>query len=234
MLLTLATRTVGDATIIRCEGRIVAGETEHLRERVSSAFQDRREVILNLVAVGFIDSSGLGTLVRMLTHIRRAGGDLRLCELPEPILKILKITNLGQLFDVHESEESAVASVYRRKHSPDQVAHKGQTALCIDQSNDVLACLRQILQGAGYSVLTNTNLHDSLILIRAARPGLLVLGPTMGGSVRTQRAFQDACLSLPVVELGDQFSTQDAGQAAIDLLSKINSCRQMRTSAPSE
>ncbi len=234
MPLTLATRTIGDVIIIRCQGRIVAGETECLRDRVIRALQDRREIILQLGEVAFIDSSGLGMLVRLLTHVRRAGGDLRLCQVNEPILKILKITNLSQLFNVYESEEAAVTSVYRIHHSAAQVSHNAPTALCVDPSNDVLACVRQILQSAGYNVLTNSNLHDSLILIRAARPGLLVLGPTLGGSARTQRAFQDACLSLPVVELGDQFSTQDAGQAATDLLSKIDSCRQMRGSAASE
>ena len=105
--------------------------------------------------------------------------------------------------------------------------------LCVDQSNDVLACVREILRNAGYNAVTNNNLHDSLILVRAMRPAMLVLGPTLGGSTGTQRAFRDACSALPVIELGEQFSTQDAGQAAGDLLSKINSCRQQRAGSPS-
>ena len=234
MPLTVEARVVGDVTIVRCAGRIVAGtETECLRDRISSALQERREVVLQLSEVAFIDSSGLGMLVRLLTSTRRAGGDLKLCQVPEPILKVLKATSLNQLFEVHESEQSAVSSVYKRRISSEQVTSQGPTVLCVDHSNDVLACLRQILRGAGYNVLTNTNLHDSLILMRATRPNVIVLGPNLGGAPGTQQAFKNACATLPVVELGEQFHAQDAGQAASDLLSRIDSCRQIRASSPS-
>ena len=104
--------------------------------------------------------------------------------------------------------------------TPRQVAFAGLNVLCVDQSADVLAYLRELLRGAGYNVLTNSNLHDSLILSRATRPGLLILGPNLMASPRTQQAFRAACATVPVVELGNEFSTLDAGQAASDLLEK--------------
>jgi anti-sigma B factor antagonist len=225
--LTLDTRGVGDVSIIRCGGRIVAGsETDSLREHINMILQDRRDIVLHLGDVVFIDSSGLGMLVRLLTTTRRVGGDLKLCQVRDDVLKVLKITNLTKLFDVHESEQSAIASVYKRQTVSEQVGSKGSTVMCVDQSVDVLACLRQVLRSTGYNILSNSNLHDSLILIRATRPSLLILGPNLGGSAATQRAFREACATVPVVELGDQFSTQDAGEAASDLLAKIGSCLQ--------
>jgi anti-sigma B factor antagonist len=222
--LILNPRTIGDVTIIRCGGRIVAGsETESLRDQITAALLDRREVILHLREVVFIDSSGLGMLVRLLTSARRTGSDLKLCEVPEGVLKILKITNLTRLFEVHESEQSAVSSVYRRRSSPEQVASGNTTVLCVDQSNDVLACLRELLRSAGYNVLTSSNLHDSSILMRATRPSLVVLGPNLTAAPGTQKAFLDACAAVPVVELGADFSRQDAGQAASELLPKVHS-----------
>src|SRR5881296_3147222 len=63
--LSLKTRAV-DVTIVQCSGRIVAGpEAESLREHVCGTLQDHRDIILHLGEVAFIDSSGLGMLVRL-------------------------------------------------------------------------------------------------------------------------------------------------------------------------
>ena len=222
MRLSLNTRGVGDVTIVRCSGRIVAGgETESLRDHVSGLLQDRRDIVLHLGEVVFIDSSGLGTLVRLLTSTRRVRGDLKLCNVPQDVHKVLKMTNLITLFDTHESEEDAVLAFYSRSTTPGRVAFAGLNVLCVDQSADVLAYLRELLRGAGYNVLTNSNLHDSLILSRATRPGLLILGPNLMASPGTQQAFRAACATVPVVELGNEFSTLDAGQAASELLEKV-------------
>src|SRR5271154_4798041 len=71
--LSLDTREVGRVTIVRCNGRIVAGgESESLREHVIWLLRDRRSIVLDLSEVGFIDSSGLGTIVRTLTSTRQA------------------------------------------------------------------------------------------------------------------------------------------------------------------
>src|ERR1700730_11836219 len=77
--LSLDTREVGRVTIVRCNGRIVAGsESESLRAHVAWLLRDRRAIVLHLGDVGFIDSSGLGTMVSTLTSTRQARGDLKL------------------------------------------------------------------------------------------------------------------------------------------------------------
>jgi anti-sigma B factor antagonist len=117
--LSLNARGVGDVTIVRCSGRIVAGgETESLRKHVSELLPDRSDVVPHLGEVVFIDSSGLGMLVRLLTSTRQARGDLKLCNLPESIPKILQMTSLMTLFDTHEPEEGAVLAFYRRQTAP--------------------------------------------------------------------------------------------------------------------
>jgi anti-sigma B factor antagonist len=220
--LTLNTRGVGDVTIVRCSGRIVAGgETESLRGHIIGLLEDRKGIVLHLGEVVFIDSSGLGMLVRLLTNTRRASGDLKLCNVPQDVHKILRMTNLITLFDTHESEEDAVSAFYRRNTTSERVAFAGPSVLCVDQSADVLAYLREVLRSAGYSVLTNSHLHDSLILIRATRPSLIILGPNLMASPGTQQNFRAACATAPVVELGNEFSTLDGGQAASELLEKI-------------
>src|SRR5271165_1964034 len=112
--LTLETRQVGRVTIVQCKGRIVSGEeSEALRAHVAWLLRDRRSIVLHLGEVGFIDSSGLGTMVRALTSTRQAHGDLKLCNVPEFARKVLEISRLTSVFDAHESEEKAVAAFYR-------------------------------------------------------------------------------------------------------------------------
>jgi anti-sigma B factor antagonist len=219
--LSLSTRGVGKVTIVVCSGRIVTGETDVLHQHVNQLLRDRADIVLNLGAVSFVDSSGIGTLVRLLTSTRRARGDLKLCQVPEVILKVLKMTSLTTLFDTHESEEGAILAFYRRQAAPAPAPPAAFAVLCVDQSSDVLAYLRELLVRAGYNVLTSNNLRDSLILLRATRPGLTILGPNLKASPVTEQAFRDACTASQLLELGEEFSTLEAGQAASKLMEKI-------------
>jgi anti-sigma B factor antagonist len=109
--LSLTACAVGNVTIIRCSGRIVAGaEADGLRRHVSTLLPDCREIVLHLGSVAFIDSTGMGTLARLLSSARRCGGDVKLCNVTGAVLKVLHITRLNTLFQIHESEEAAVSS----------------------------------------------------------------------------------------------------------------------------
>ena len=167
MRLSLDTRQVGRVTIVRCNGRIVAGtENESLRTHVAWLLRDRRAIVLHLGEVGFIDSSGLGTIVRSLTSTRQVHGDLKLCNVPEPVRKVLEVSHLAQLFDTHESEEKAVAAFYRPGTRAETPSRAGRSVLCLDRNSDVLAYLRELLSGAGYDVHTSSHLGDALLLMR--------------------------------------------------------------------
>jgi anti-sigma B factor antagonist len=229
MPLTLETRGVGDVTIVRCCGRIAAGgEIESLRNHFATLMPDRTDIVLHLGEVIFIDSSGLGTLVRLLTSVRRARGDLKLCNLPPPVLNVLKLTSLIKLFDTHASEEEAIAAFYQRTTTRDDGSPRGPSVLCLDHSCDVLAYLRELLRRAGYEVLTSSNMRDALILLRAASPKLVVLGPNLKSSRGIEEAFRSLSGTVPVVELGQEFSTLDAGQAAADLMERITAMAPVR------
>jgi anti-sigma B factor antagonist len=220
--LSLETREVGCVTIVQCNGRIVAGgESESLRAHVTWLLRDRRSIVLDLGEVGFIDSSGLGTIVRTLTSTRQARGDLKLCNVPEHVRKVLELSHLTSLFDAHDSEEKAVAAFYRPGARAETPALTGRSVLCLDRNADVLAYLRELLKRSGYDVHTTGHLRDALILMRVTKFDLLVTGAGMGASPAAQQSFQAASASLPVVELGSDFSTSDAGQACAALLEQI-------------
>jgi anti-sigma B factor antagonist len=222
MQLSFETREVGRVTMVRCNGRIVSGgESESLRAHVAWLLRDRRSIVLHLGEVEFVDSSGLGTMVRALTSARQVRGDLKLCNVPEPVRKVLEMTRLTAVFDVHESEEKAVAAFYSAAAPSAAPVRTGHNILCLDGNADVLAYLRELLRGIGYEVQTSNRVGDALLLMRVTHFDLLVIGPDKIASPVTPQAFRDACAKVPVIELGDEFSTSDAGEAGAGLLKKI-------------
>ena len=225
MLLALETRDVGKVTIVRCKGRIVAGgETESLRTHIDWLLRDRRSIVLHLGEVVFIDSSGIGTMVRTLTSTRRVRGDLKLCNVPEHVDKVLQLSHLTHLFDSHQSEDSAVAAFYRVPAVSERTAPTGKSVLCIGQNVDVVVYIRELLRRAGYDVHTSNNFRDGLILMRVTRFHLLLLGEEIAVAPATEKAFRAACCGIPIITLGKEFSTQEAGEATKGLLEIIADC----------
>ncbi len=223
MDLSLNTREVGYVMVVRCTGRIVAGpEAESLSSHIACLLRDRRAVILNLQEVGFIDSSGLGAIVRSMSSVRQAHGDLKLCNLTDHVRKVLDISHLAKLFDVHDSEEKAVAAFYRADTRIERPTRKGASILCVDSAGNVLSYLRELLLGCDYDVQTSSHLGDALMLLRVTRFDLLILGS--GVPIAARQSVRNASADLPVIELGNEFSTLEAGEAATHLLHKVECC----------
>jgi hypothetical protein len=131
------------------------------------------------------------------------------------------MTRLTTVFDAHESEEKAVAAFYRPGARAETPALKGRRVLCLDSNADVLAYLRELLHGAGYDVQSSCRVSDVLLLMRVTHFDLLLVGPDRTASPASPQSFQEACASLPVIELGSEFSTSDAGEAGAALLESI-------------
>lgn len=64
-------------------------------------------IVVDLAEVTFIDSSGLGALIAGLKATRQAGGDLRLAEVPEQVMTVLRLTNLDRVLRTHSTVEDA-------------------------------------------------------------------------------------------------------------------------------
>jgi len=99
-------------TVLDLDGKLVAGDgTQLLKDKINSlVFQNRRELLINLGNVPYIDSSGLGELVACLTTVTRAGGHLKLSRANERNRDLLALTRLLTVFDVFDSEADAVRS----------------------------------------------------------------------------------------------------------------------------
>jgi anti-sigma B factor antagonist len=105
-------RTVGDVVVLDIKGRVQLGEgDEMLKDKVNSLLnQGRKKIVLNLADVPYIDSAGLGEVVRTFTTVSRQGGSLKLLNLTKRITDLLAITKLLTVFDTYDSEQEAVQS----------------------------------------------------------------------------------------------------------------------------
>jgi anti-sigma B factor antagonist len=103
-------RVVNDVTILDLKGKITLGEgDEALKDKINSlVLQNRRRILLNLADVPYIDSAGLGEVVRTYTTVSRQGGQLKLVNLTKRITDLLAITKLLTVFDTFDSEAEAL------------------------------------------------------------------------------------------------------------------------------
>ena len=105
-------RSIGDVLVLDIKGRITLGEgDELLKDKVNSLLnQGTKKIVLNLAEVPYVDSAGLGEIVRTYTTVSRQGGSLKLLNLTKRITDLLAITKLLTVFEVYESETDAVQS----------------------------------------------------------------------------------------------------------------------------
>ena len=68
-------------------------------------------IVVDLSQVGFMDSSGIATLVQSLKEVRPKGGEVRLAGVGRNVLRVLELSNLTSLFPVHSSVEEALGGV---------------------------------------------------------------------------------------------------------------------------
>ncbi len=220
MPLQIESRQVGKVTVFKCAGRIVAGEeSDSLLEHVRRLIPSERYLVLHLGDIQFVDSTGLGMLVRLLTSVRNARGDLKLSNVAGTIAHTLKITNLSSILETYDSDAEAIAAFYKPAATK-EVLRSGTPVLCLDRSCSVLAYLRELLRQAGFDPLTTTNASDARILMKAAKPAMVILGPELGGNAR--ESFRQAITSVPILELAAGFSTAEAGEAAKHFLDQVH------------
>jgi anti-sigma B factor antagonist len=108
----IAERTVNDVTVLDLKGKMTLGEgDELLKDKINSLLAaGRKKLLLNLEGVPYIDSAGLGEVVRTYTTVSRQGGSLKLLNLTKRIQDLLSITKLLTVFETFDSEAEAIQS----------------------------------------------------------------------------------------------------------------------------
>ena len=105
-------RVVDNVTVLDLKGKLTLGDgDELLKDKINSLIQqERKNLLLNLEAVPYIDSAGLGEIVRTYTTVSRQGGKLKLVHLTKRITDLLMITKLLTVFETFDSESEAIKS----------------------------------------------------------------------------------------------------------------------------
>jgi anti-sigma B factor antagonist len=105
-------RAVGSVMILDLKGKITLGEgDEVLKDKITSLIlQGHKKMLLNLADVPYIDSAGLGEIVRTYTTVSRQGGQLKLVNLTKRITDLLMITKLLTVFETFDNEQEALKS----------------------------------------------------------------------------------------------------------------------------
>jgi anti-sigma B factor antagonist len=103
-------RIVGNVTILDLKGKVTLGDgDEALKDKINSLIhQDRKRILLNFADVPYVDSAGLGEIVRTYTTVSRQGGQLKLVNLTKRITDLLSITKLLTVFETFDSEQDAL------------------------------------------------------------------------------------------------------------------------------
>jgi anti-sigma B factor antagonist len=110
--MTITERKNGDVTVLDVDGKILLGEGDVQLKRKIDELIERQEqkLLLNLANVPYMDSGGLGEIVRSYTTVKRAGGELKLLGVTKRINDLLTITKLVTVFEIFDSEDEAVKS----------------------------------------------------------------------------------------------------------------------------
>jgi len=104
-------RQVGPISLLDVSGSLTSFESGALRESIARLLkQSRKNIVLNLSALQYLDSSGIGELARVYVTVVKVGGQMKVVGLSRKVEEILKITQLYQVFPEFPDEEAALRS----------------------------------------------------------------------------------------------------------------------------
>ena len=103
--------TVQDVDVLALEGRLDASSAKQLKTEVQELTGvGRVNMVVDLEALDFLDSSGLGSLVAALRSVNKLNGDIKLASLQEPVRVIIELTRLHRVFEIFGNATDAVES----------------------------------------------------------------------------------------------------------------------------
>jgi len=116
MAFELTTRELDRIIVVDAVGRLTLSDSRtRLRDLIHVFISNgHRYFLLNLAGVDFIDSDGMGELVRSYSIIRQSGGEMRLVNLNQRVQDLLHITRVNTIFEIHSEEQSALQAFQKR------------------------------------------------------------------------------------------------------------------------
>ena len=110
--MTIQERVVGSIIVLDLGGKLVLGDGDTLlKDKIHSlVFQGRKQILLNMGGVSYMDSSGLGALVASSLTAKNNGGQIKLVALTKRLQDLLAIAKLLTIFECYDTEAEAISS----------------------------------------------------------------------------------------------------------------------------
>ena len=112
--LTIQTERHGGTTLLILRGDLELSTAPELREDLAGVIDERARIVIDMEAVEFLDSAGLGILVGGLKRAREHGGDLELICSSRAVLRPLELTGLDRVFTIHRGRDIALEAAARK------------------------------------------------------------------------------------------------------------------------
>lgn len=105
-------RKVGGVTIFDLKGKILFGEgINELRQSIDAVIKENeKQLVLNFAEVPYLDSTGLGEVVRSYTTLKKVGGTVKIANLTNKVKDLMMVTKLITVFETFNDENEAVKS----------------------------------------------------------------------------------------------------------------------------
>jgi anti-sigma B factor antagonist len=104
-------RQVGQVSVVEVTGKLTSFESGALRNSIAQLLKEgRKQILLNLRGLVYLDSSGIGDLVHTYMSVIKSGGEMKVVGLTDKVEEILKITQLHQVFPEFKDEHTALLS----------------------------------------------------------------------------------------------------------------------------
>ena len=112
----ISTREFHGITVFDAVGRLTLSDSRtQLRDLIHvSAGNGHKKFLLNLAGVDFIDSDGMGELVRCYSFVRQNGGEMKLVHVNKRVQDLLQLTRIITLFEIHNEEQDALEAFGKR------------------------------------------------------------------------------------------------------------------------
>jgi len=108
---SVSIRQAGPISLVDVSGRLTFFEVGALRDSISRLLKPgRRNIVLNLSGLQYLDSSGIGELAKIYVSVVKVDGQLKVVGLSPKVEEILKISQLYQVFPEFPTEEAALRS----------------------------------------------------------------------------------------------------------------------------
>ena len=100
-------------TIFRPEQEIVFENSNEFKEKIKSMItkEGMDKIIIDLKSVSYLDSSGVGFIISLLKFMRQKEGKFVIANLNDKVKRVCELTKLGEIIDVYDSIEQAVAEL---------------------------------------------------------------------------------------------------------------------------